>query len=156
MRYLFTLRKKKILNLYKCNYILCFNTVNNQISWNYRHILQQECIPVGCVPSAAVAGRGGEGEVSARGCLAWWGRELSGQGAVYPRGVCPGGEWGCLDRGMSGQGVSVQRVSAKRGVSQHALGQRPPVDRILDTHLWKHYLSATTLLMVTNYLDLFV
>ena len=62
---------------------------------------KQESIPVGCVPSAALAVGGG--------------------------GVCPGGEvsawgvsaWGCLPR----------------GVSQHALRQTPPVDRILDTRL---------------------
>ena len=48
-------------------------------------------------------------------------------------GVCPG----CVsDKG-----------GVLGGVSHHALGQGgvtpPPVDRILDTRLWKHYLSAT-------------
>ena len=63
---------------------------------------EQERIPVGCVPSAAVA------------------------------------VWGCLPRGASAQrrgGV----VSSRGGVypSRH-----PFLGRILDTCLWKHYLSA--------------
>ena len=32
-----------------------------------------------------------------------------------------------------------------RGLSQHALRQTPPVDRILDTRLWKYYLGPTSL-----------
>ena len=62
---------------------------------------QQECIPVGCVPSAAVAAWGGgglpKGWVSARGVgvSAWgfWG--------CLPGGVCLGGAYpgGCLPRG---------------------------------------------------------
>ena len=28
--------------------------------------------------------------------------------------------------------------------TQYMLGYTPPMNRILDTHLWKHYLSATT------------
>ena len=40
--------------------------------------VKQECIPVGCVPSAAVAG--GQEDVSARE-------------GVCVRGVCPGGVW---------------------------------------------------------------
>ena len=55
---------------------------------------QQECIPVGCVPSAAVAA------------------------AVPGWCVC---------------------VPACKGVDTP-----PSVDKILDTRLWKHYLSATT------------
>ena len=52
----------------------------------------QECIPVGCVPSAAVAvgGRSAWG-VSARG-------RMSAQGCVYPGGICPGAR-GCLPSG---------------------------------------------------------
>ena len=41
--------------------------------------VKQECIPVGCVPSAAVAISWGGGQVLPRGCL--------------PRGVYPGGVW---------------------------------------------------------------
>ena len=44
-----------------------------------------------------------------------------------------GGEW-CLP------GVSAQ-VHRAGGVSAQV---HPPVDRILDTRLWKHYLSATS------------
>ena len=74
------------------------------------------------------------------------------------RGCLPGG-W--LPRGVSAQGVSAQAVSAQgvclpgewSGVSQHALRQTLPslpVDRILDTHFWKYYLAATSLLTVTR------
>ena len=50
-----------------------------------RHLLKQECIPVGCVPSAAVAVFLG----------------VSAQGSVFClRGVCPGG---CLPRSVSAQ-----------------------------------------------------
>ena len=50
---------------------------------------RQECIPVGCVPSAAVA-------------VCW-------EGGICPRGVCPGGGV-CLPRGwcLPGRGVSAQ------------------------------------------------
>ena len=64
-----------------------------------RH-LKQECIPVGCVPSAAVA-ISWEG-VYVWGCLPWrvsaWGEGVS--------------VWGCLPRGVSAQG----EVSAQEGV----------------------------------------
>ena len=42
----------------------------------------------------------------------------------------------CSSR-LSGGGVSAQEVSAQGDAC-------PPVDRILDTRLWKHYLSATS------------
>ena len=59
-----------------------------------RIVLKQECIPVGCVLSAAVG-------------VSWGGGDVC-PGGVFPR-------------------------------------QTPhPVDRILDTRLWKHFLSATT------------
>ena len=35
-------------------------------------------------------------------------------------------------------------------LSECMLGYTPPVDRILDTRLWKHYLSATTLRVVIS------
>ena len=67
---------------------------NNRVSpFLYWIILvtKQECIPVGCVPSTAVAVSGGicpRGGVSAQGCL--------------PEGVCPVGclPRGCVPRGM--------------------------------------------------------
>ena len=46
-------------------------------------LFKQECIPVGCVPSAAVAITGG-GEVSA------WGVSAQEEGGVCAGGVCPG------------------------------------------------------------------
>ena len=57
-------------------------------------------------------------------------------GVPGPRGVCSGGV--CLVPGCAWSG----------GVSQHALRQTPsphPVDRILDTRLWKYYLGPTSL-----------
>ena len=99
-----------------------------------KYILTQECIPVGCVPSAAVAVCWGGG-VSGWGCLVgsvrqWvsaWG--VSGKRNVLRNGVCPGGSaqggvcaGGCLPgggvcpRGMSAQvGVSAWGVSAQGG-----------------------------------------
>ena len=69
------------------------------------HTHKQECIPVGCVPSAAVTAGGGvvcRGGVSAQG--------VSARGWVSARGCLPG------------------------GISQHALRQTPssPADRMTD------------------------
>ena len=106
------------------------------VSLNKMHCLktteQQECIPVGCVPSAAVA---------ARGCLPG-------------RDVWPGG---CLPMGVSASVYTDAGIHTPLP-GRHSPGvwpggmcipacteAHPPVDRILDTRLWKHYLSATTL-----------
>ena len=64
---------------------------------------KQECIPVGCVPSAAVAVPLGGGSARERWCLSTGGC-LPGRGSVclLGRGVCPGG---CLPA----RGVSVHR-----------------------------------------------
>ena len=66
---------------------------------------KQECIPVGCVPSASVAILGG-GE----GCLS---------GGCLPRGVRPGSVYPgwCLPRGLSVQGDVCPRGCLSRGVS---------------------------------------
>ena len=57
----------------------------------------------------------------------------TGQGVV-----CPGG---CLNRRVSARGVSAEGMC----LPQCMLGYTHPlVDRILDTCLWKHYLSATS------------
>ena len=78
------------------------------------NIKKQECIPVGCVPSTAVAVSGVGGV-----CL---------EGSCLPRvGVCPKG-WS-LPRG----GVCPKGWSLPRGLS--AGGCTPPPDRILDTRL---------------------
>ena len=89
-------------------------STNTKSNWiNYRQ-KKQECIPVGCVLSAAVA--------------VWWG--VVCLGSVCPGGVCPGG---CLPRGcLLGRWCLPGDVHL------------PPVDRILDTRLWKHYISATS------------
>ena len=105
-----------------------------QNKWNmlddvkyYKIRRKQECIPVGCVLSAAVAisGRGcfpmGEclsGVVSARG--------VSAQGGVCPEGVFPGGE--CLPRGEAD----------------------PPVERILDICCENITLPQWTVILYPN------
>ena len=67
---------------------------------------------------------------------------FTGHGGVCPGGVCPGGvcRGGCLPGEVSEQGGCV---------SQYALGS-PPVNIMHDRHLWKHYLAATSLQMVTR------
>ena len=90
--------------------------------------VEQESIPVGSVPSAAVAvclwGLPG-------GCLLGW---VSAQGHVCPGGVSAhGGVCPLVSaQGVSAWGVSAQGVSAQGGVcpgdvcvSQHALRQTP-------------------------------
>ena len=57
-------------------------------------------------------------------------RGVSVQGHLCPGAVCPGRE------GVCPGGVSVRET--------------PPVERILDTHLWKHYLAATSLRAVIS------
>ena len=84
---------------------------------------KQECIPVGCVPSASVA-ICGEGMCLPRGVCVCPG--VSSRGVVCLVGVCQGGclPGGCLPGGCLPRGC----------VSQHALGQTPPplVDRMTD------------------------
>ena len=127
------------------------------VTLKYKRFSKQECIPVGCVPAARrpYAGVCFPGEVCSVGCLV--GGRVSAPGGSAPRrGVCllQGGVWsrgGCLLGGVSaprGGSVCSRGVSAPGGgVSQHALRQTPspPVDRILDTHLWKYYLGPTSL-----------
>ena len=109
---------------------------------------EQECIPVGCVraarwPYAAVCFRGGGAWSRGGGwCVPGPGGGVClvpGGGGVCSGGVClvPGGVCLVPERGGAWSG----------GVSQHALRQTPspPVDRILDTRLWKYYLGPTSL-----------
>ena len=64
--------------------------------------------------------------------------------------VCPGwvsAQGGCLPGGLSAQRLSAKGVVCLEGGLPVCLGIRggctpPPVDRILDTRLRKHYLSA--------------
>ena len=97
---------------------------------------KQECIPVGCVPSAALAVCCGGG-VSVQGVSALGGCLPRGDGGVcLPGGICPGvSAWGCLPRGAS--------------APVHA-GIHPPVNRMTDRRLWKYYLAATSLRTVMN------
>ena len=94
---------------------------------------EQECIPVGCVTSATVAvcwGWGGacsqeegvwsRGVPAPRGCVCSWGVPAPG-GVCSQGGVCFRG--GHLVPGGSGPGGVV---------SQHALRQTPPVNRMTD------------------------
>ena len=113
--------------------------------------IQQESIPVGCVPSAAVTVVGGgvmcflgEGVcflgvcfweglcVLPRGCAFW--------GMCFPGTVLPGG---VLPRGMSAQGVCIPEC---------AEADTPPLNRMTDRRLWKYYLAATSLQTVIKYL----
>ena len=109
---------------------------------------KQEFISVGCVPSAAVAicwegvsAHGGvclpqegvcllQGSVCLQGGVCQPGGCLPARG----RGVCPGG---CLP--ATGDVCLPVGCLPARGMSG-----RPPLDGILDTRLWKHYLSSTS------------
>ena len=84
-----------------------FEVAYSKYSWLHN---KQECIPVGCVLSAAVTVRG----VPAWGVPAW--------------GRCT-----CLGGVPNGGGVPAWRgVPAQGGVSKHALRLTPPVDRMTD------------------------
>ena len=95
--------------------------------------MKQECIPVGCVPSAAVAAGGGG--VGVYPSMHW-------TGGCLPGGIClgavlPGGGCGCVyPGGVAARGVCISQHALGGGVSApvHA-GILSPVDRILDTHL---------------------
>ena len=117
-------------------------------------VLKQECIPVGCVPSAAMTasggGGGGRGYVSAGGVRLPGGCLLgvSAWGCL-PRGKwgLPGGsDWGGVCLAGSVHAPRTQRQTPllrSRGRNPPSPPPPPPVDRILDTRLRKHYFSAT-------------
>ena len=88
------------------------NNASSYGSYMYKYYSVQECIPVGCVPSAVVAVL--EGGVCLGGCLPRRGVFTQG-GGVYPGR-------GCLPR----EGVSAQRG----GVSAQGAVHLPPVIRI--------------------------
>ena len=90
---------------------------------------KQECIPVGCVPSAAVAVCWG---CLRRGCL---------PRGFLPRGVCPRrgvclGVWGSA---QGGGGLQKGGVYPSMHWSRH-----PPCEQN-DRQVWKLYLAATSL-----------
>ena len=88
-------------------------------------ISKQECITVGCVPSAAVT--------------------VLGEGGFFSGRCLPGG------RGVGGvclEGCTPPPPNPEAYTPPGSRGGHPPFpplpeDRILDTRLWKHYLSAT-------------
>ena len=90
--------------------VLRIAILDTTISQYIKELRKQECILVGCVPSAVVAVWGGSSRgVSARGMSAWG---LSARGCLprgcLPRGIvclgiCSGRGW--LPRGVSAQGV---------------------------------------------------
>ena len=114
----------------------------------------QECIPVGCVPPAAVAVRGGclpRRGICPEGCLP---RRVSASGYLPKGGCLP--RW-CLPRGVSVQwgvclGVCVSQYALDRGVfaPMHAGIHTPSVNRMTDRSLWKYYLATTSLRTVTT------
>ena len=107
------------------------------LSWHLnRFTISQECIPVGCVPSATVAFSGGV-------CLGGVcpGRCLPREGGVYPGGVCPR----CLPRG---------------GCLRGGLEYTPPVNRMTDRcknitfpqlRLWTVQIFITSLFWIFPY-----
>ena len=112
--------------------------------------MKQECIPVECVPSAAVTAGG----CLPRGCV-------SAQGGCLPRGVCVQGE--CLPgRGCRGgvcpgcvcvQGVCVQGGAGgclPSGVAAPVHAGIPPPGQN-DRCLWKFYLATTMLRTVKKF-----
>ena len=78
------------------------------------------------------------------GCVCLGG---SAQGGVLPRGSSS--QEGCLPGGCL-LGVSAWGCLLGGGESACTEADSPPPDRILDIHLSKHYLSATTLRTVIN------
>ena len=128
---------KRIKHFSSIYYFISFPTV---LSFSHCEFVmktngKQECIAVGCVPSAAVAiccGRGGREGVPASGgaasgeCLL---RGVPALGVPTLGGARSGGwGWGACSRGVA---------------SQHALRQTPPVDRMIDT--CKNITFATSL-----------
>ena len=78
-----------------------------------------------------------------RGSVCLGGVCLPGGGVCLGRGVFQGGSaWGCLSGGVCPGSVCLSEGA--EGGSACQMGVTPPLDRILDTRLWKHYLSATS------------
>ena len=106
--------------------------------WNRRQVHfynEQECIPVGCVPAAHWLYAG----------VCFWGVSAPGGGGVggvsAPRRVSA---WGCLLLG----GLPGGSLLWGGVVSQHALRQTPPVNRMTDTS--KNITLATTSVMKSS------
>ena len=102
---------------------------------------QQECIPVGCVPSTAVAvsapggwGVSAQGRVGLlpEGCLLW-GKGVPALGeCLLLEGGClvPGGAWSWGVPAPGGRCLLQGSACSREGmVSQHALRQPPPCEQ---------------------------
>ena len=86
-----------------------------------RFYIKQECIPVGCLPPASMI-------ISTWGCL------------------CPGGvsrEGGCTPPAQLHAGIHIPYPIAYWDTP-------PPVGRMNDTRLWKHYLPATIVALINK------
>ena len=116
--------------------------------------IKQECIPVGCVPSAAVAVSGGgvcPGDLTT-GVSAQGGGVCPGRGAVCPWGYLPAGCTPCPVDWMTGKARIGYWTQAQAYMSRSSAAAVPSwvitigFDGWLatDRRLWKHYLSAAT------------
>ena len=117
----------------------------------YELIWKQECIPVGCVPSAAVTVGGGvcfPGGVLSDRAVCFLGVYFLGEGVCFP-GVLSGG---CASRAGGGC-LPLGYVYTSMHWGRHTTPP-PHVDRILETRLWKYYPVATSLRTVTMSLSL--
>ena len=101
----------------------------------------------GCLLQGGVCSRGG---VCSQGGVCSWGMSAP-RGWVSARG-------GCLLPGVSAPGGVWSGGVCSGGVysSMHWGRHPPPVDRILDTHLWKYYLGPTSLRPVNSSLTNFL
>ena len=116
------LRAERSKEVFQAYYI-----VEVQECLKIKYISQQECIPAGWVPSAAVAAGGKV--VSARGvstqrwgCLP--GGVVSAQEGVSAQGECLPSGGVCLGEGVSARGKAV--YLPRRGVCQVHAGIHPP------------------------------
>ena len=109
----------------------------------------QECIPVGCVPSTAVA--------ICWGVFAWGVSACQGEwllrGVSASQGVCPGRGFCLPGTGVSSKGVSAWESVCARGYLPREGVNLPPPWTV--RHLWKDNLSATTVADGNNFISFF-
>ena len=130
------------------------------LTFLFKKHIEQECIPVGCVPPARYRMGGSLSRgVSVRGVCVW-GVSVLGSLSMgsLSGGLCLGGS---LSRGVSVQGGLCPGVSLSGGLClggvsvQGGLPDRdllpPPVNRMIDRQVQKHYLAATSLRAVITY-----
>ena len=100
-------------------WVKCHLTNNYLLRLAWIKNSQQVCIPVGCVPPACWLYT-----VTSGGCLPWRG------GVCLGEGVCRGG----------GLGVCLGDVCPGGMCPSMWWGRHPPVNRMTDRQVWKHYL----------------